>query len=342
MINFLRSLIFSIIYPASSNFSSRTRNYIGARALANLLPNQDKSRHLLYFDLEGNLYKPDISIDVTQTGIFEVILIKNPKDVTLYNDNMQYIIFIGGNTTCAEILLPEMLECYNNNDGQVCVISFNPPGVGLSPGIATFETNCAAPESIVKHLLSHNIPADNILIVGHSLGGSFGSHIATKYQLLGKNIRVFIDRAMSSISDAAAAKILRSIPTKILRNTLGLFLALLTKIIIKFLHLEIDLVKNFIIINTQNPGSARAMSADDDEMMLQCCLLDKLPKEQIRYAEKFELHRNDNNRKSHSVQREFLFSKTNKDQTADHYLSNFIKEFSTPRNRNHMPQHYQL
>lgn len=326
MYNTFRSAIFDIIYPAPSIFSPRTRNYIGARALANLILNTDKSLHLLHFDLNGNLYTSNMPIDKTIPGIFEAILIKDAKDTRLYNDRMQYIIFIGGNTTCAEILLPEMLECYNSHNKQVCVIGFNPPGVGMSPGIATFETNCAAPESIVKHLLGH-IPAENILIFGHSLGGGFASHIAAKYHLLGKHIRLFIDRAMSSISDAAVAKVLRSIPTTLLRKTVGLLLALVIKFIIRTLHLDINLVNNFVTINTKRPGAARAMATEGDEMMLDCCLLDQLPTEHMQHAEKFALHPNDANRKSHSAQRNLLFSKNESNKTAEHYFASFIKEF---------------
>lgn len=322
-----RSAVFSIIYPAPSIFSPRTRNYLGARGLANLIPNIDNSRHLVYFDLNGNMYTSDMAVDIAQPGIFEAVIIKNSNDTSLYNKDIQYIIFIGGNTTCVEILLPEMLECYYKNNQQVCVIGFNPPGVGMSPGIATFETNCAAPEAIVKHLLDR-IPANNISIIGHSLGGSYGAHVAAKYQLRGKNIRVFIDRAMSSISDAAVAKVLRSVPTLLLRNTIGLLLAFITRILIKILHLDIDLVKNFVTINTKNPGAAHAMVADGDEMMLECCLLDKLPSEHEQYAEKFELHPKDKNRKSHSVQRELLYSKTQPNKTAEHYLAKFIQDFS--------------
>jgi pimeloyl-ACP methyl ester carboxylesterase len=328
--NTSRGIIFSIIYPAPSIFSPRTRNYIGVRGLINLIPNLDRSRHLLHLDLEGNLCTPNTSETVMPSNVFEIILIKNPDDTSLYNDSIQYIIFIGGNTTCMEILLPEMLECYNNNNKNVCVIGYNPPGVGLSPGVATFETNCAAPEAIVKHLLAHNIPAQNILIIGHSIGGSFGSHVAVKHRT-----RLFIDRAMSSISDAAVAKILRAIPTLLLRNTIGVLLALITKLIIKTLSLEIDLVKNLVTLNTDKHGSVRVMAAEGDEMMQQCCLMDKLPADQADCAVKFALAPDDKNRKSHSVQRQLLFSKFNLDRTAAKYLANFINEFSKHNNRSH-------
>ncbi len=328
----LRNFVFSIMYPAPSIFNPRSKNYIGVRALANHIINADASRNLMYFDLEGNLYTFDSYKNLSQPGIFEAILIKNIQKDGLYNNDMQYIIFVGGNTTCSEILLPEMIDCYNKNHKQICVIGFNPPGVGMSPGVATFETNCDALSSIIKHLLGH-IPAENILIIGHSLGGSIGSIIAAKYQLLGNNIRVFIDRAMSSISDAAVAKVMRSIPTALLRNTIGLLLALITKVIIKALHLEIDVVTNFVLINAKNLGSARAMAASGDEIMDSCCLVNKIPVLYKEHSEQFDLDPCEKNRKSHSVQHNLLFSKKETHKTAEHYLRTFIEAFPIGNNK---------
>lgn len=323
----IKSFIFSIIYPAPSIFSARTRNYQGAKDLADLILNEDKSRHLLYFDLKGNLSTSITASDIPNPNTFEVILIKNPRDKSFYNTKIQYIIYYGGNTTCAEILLPEMIECYNRHDKNICVVGFNPPGVGRSPGVATFDTNCAALDSIIKHLLLQHIPAENILIIGHSLGASFGAKIVAQHQKQGKNIRIFIDRSMSSISNAAKARILKYVPTVLLRYTLGYLLVIFSKLLIKLLHLEIDLVNDFVAINKINFGSARAMAAKEDEMMAQCCLLDELPADQMQHVKKFELHRTDHNRKSHSAHRHLLFSKQDGNKTAEEYLDDFIKEF---------------
>jgi len=113
------------------------------------------------------------------------------------------------------------------------VLVFNYRGVGTSKG----KIYCAQDliddgEAALKYLLNIlHIPQQNILLLGHSLGGAIATAVAAKYD----NVNLCNDRSFASVSKIAIA-------TKMLRHFLP---PSVIKYILKKTNWEIDSIQNY-------------------------------------------------------------------------------------------------
>lgn len=322
-----RSFVFSQIYPASTIFNPHTRNFIGVRQLINLLPHYQQTCHPIECHFDGKInIVPDAHMH--SPNAFEGILIAQLNGAkSIYNPNAQYIILVGGNTTCFQVLVPEMLSLFHKHHCKPYIISFNPPGVGMSPGVTNnIEEYCKTLKLIIDTLCDNDIPAENIVVIGHSLGAAIAARTIADYQLGGKNIKLFADRTMSSIGDAASARFKRLLPTEILRAIIGAFLAWLARKLVKLFAQDLNVIKDFSIINEKNPGSARAMVAEYDHIMEDCSIADSLPEPQLPYLRRFKIAENDRFKLGHSKVRHELYDDQSS-QTAEQYLHQCIDDF---------------
>jgi len=322
--NNLRSFLFSQIYRAPFIFHPSTRNFIGVQQLTRLLPHYHEICHHRMFDFAGNLYTVPLN-GVIEQGKFEAILISDEQ--LFYDTNKIYIICVGGNTTCYQVLIPEMLDIYYKQSAQVRLIGFNPPGVGLSPG-STEDQNkyCAALKSIIDNLLENKIAAKNIMVVGHSLGACIAARIVAEYHKQGLGIYLFVDRTMTSVGAAAGAKIRRLLPLAF-RYLLGAFFYYVTEMLVKLLNLDLNVVADVETIHNNKPGAVKGMMAHEDELMEGCCLSLGLPKTILPYFKKFKLRAEERIRKSHSKVRIDLIHDAGH-ETADEYLHSCIREMT--------------
>lgn len=322
-----RAFVFSQIYPAPTIFNPHTRNFIGVNQYMHLLSYYDKSLHPIecHFDGKINLISnPHFHSPDAIEGILIADL--NGKQ-GIFNKQAQYIIYVGGNTTCFQILVPEMLAMFHKHHEKPYIMSFNPPGVGMSHGATNnIEEYCASLKLIIDTLCGNSVPAENIIVIGHSLGAAIAARAIADYQAQGKNIKLFADRTMSSISAAASAKFRKLLPTEILRIIVGAILAWIARRLVRFFAQDIDVVKDFSLINEKNPGSARAMVTEYDHMMEDCCIADALPKHQLPYLKRFKLLADDMYKRGHSKVREQLIH-AESPQTAEQYLHECIENF---------------
>jgi pimeloyl-ACP methyl ester carboxylesterase len=320
----LRQFIFANIYPAPAIFNRATRNFIGLQQFPRIVPDYQELGQRLSFDLDANMHLLS-DHELMQTDHFEALLIAKLLDKNIYVKDKQYIILVGGNTTCYQIFIPEMLELHRRHYPKALVLAFNPPGVGLSYGATnSTEDYCAALASIIDNLFKNKVPAQNIMIVGHSLGAAVAARIVAKYNEDGQPIRLFADRTMMNISDIVATRIRAIIPTAILRYTIGAILYLLMKSLIRLLHLELDVARDFARINALNPGAARGMMVQEDEVIKDCDLGHALPKTQLEYFRCFKLRMEEKLRKAHSKPRQDLIDEDSK-QNAEQYLDRYIQ-----------------
>ena len=323
--NAVRQFIFSNIYPAPWIFNRSTRSFIGLRQLSRLLPDYAELCHNLSFDLHGNMHEA-IDHESLHPGRFEAVLIAKLDKKNIYANEKQYLIIVGGNTTCYQIFIPEMIGLYKKHHKQAYVLGFNPPGVGMSPGATnTPEDFCNALKSIIDNLCNNGVPADNIFIIAHSLGAAIAARTLVQFHENGKPVRLFTDRTMMRISEIAAVKMQKLFPIRILRYTLGLLIYWLMKLLIKLVNLELDVAKDFVRINTISPGAARGMLASHDEVIDDCDLYYGLPEmHQLEYYRKFKLKMDDKHKKSHSKPRHELIEE-NGEKSAEQYLDECIK-----------------
>lgn len=325
-----RDFIFGEIYPAESVYNPRRMNFLGTQDYVDLLRAHQDYQHLCHH-LQCN-FSDEISVisynNTINAEMFEAMIIGELNNNKIYNAKKQYIILVGGNNTCYQVFVPQMLKLYYKHNESAYIIGFNPPGVGLSPGTTNdLEHYCAALRSVINNICANGIPAENILVVGHSLGGAIAAKVIADLQQEDKNVRLFADRTMKSISDAAGARFWRMLPTGLLRNTLGMILFYLAKGAVKMFKLEIDVAAAVTSINKNKPGYARGIATLQDEAMEGCCLLNGLKSEHLQYFETYKL-RDNNLKRSHCTRRHELEHELQSHKSADQYLDECIASFS--------------
>src|SRR3990167_9274688 len=173
----LRGFIFSNIYPAPTIVNPRTRVFIGAQFLAQSFIKTNATCKLVWFDYLGNMQQADTTTRLLP-GRVEALFIA--KGDNFYNPQKKYIIYIGGNTTCFQILIDDMIELHEKHDA--CVIGFNPPGVGMSPGYTDLDKYCDSVKLVIDNLARNGVPYSKILVFGHSLGGGIAARVVKEYR----------------------------------------------------------------------------------------------------------------------------------------------------------------
>jgi pimeloyl-ACP methyl ester carboxylesterase len=322
--NTVRQLIFTQIFHAPVIFNRATRNFIGLQQMSRLLPDYYEMCHCLSFDLCGNMgFRAEN--EPLEPNHFEAILIAKLESKEIYARDVQYVVLVGGNTTCYQVFIAEMIALHKKHGKNAYVIGFNPPGVGMSPGATHSQDDiCAALKSIVDNLHNNGVPAQHIMLVGHSLGAAIAARVAAQFHEVDKRVKLFADRTMMSISEVVAVKIVATIPTQLLRRTLGAILYYLLKALVKLFKLELDVARDFVRINTITPGAARGMMTHEDEVILSSDLFHALPDNQQPYFKQFKLRLDKAFRKAHSQPRHELIDYDGL-QNAEEYLDQCIK-----------------
>ncbi len=322
----IRHSLFTLIYPAPTIVNRGTRNFIGIQQLTRSISNYDQFCHPLEYDFFANVTNVESTNHIAPDH-FEAMLIAEIEKNILYHSDIKYLICLGGNTSCYQVLIPEMIEIYKSHYKKAFLIGFNPPGVGMSPGsTANLDIYCDALKSIIDNLHNNHIPYSNIMVLGHSLGGGIAARVVAQYQFAGKNVSLFADRSMISLSEAAGSKLRRGIPTLLLKYTVGNLLYVLAKFLIYFFKLELDVAADFASINKIQPGAAHGMMAHEDEVLSDCCLSGGI-EHPTPYFAHFKLRDEDPHRRSHSKVRRDLIA-VGGEQTAEQYLHSVLVKFT--------------
>lgn len=326
-----RKWLFSKIYPAPGIFTFGSKNFIGLERLVQLskkIPDHQNLYHPLSVSLSAIEMRKN---DFIPPDHFEATLIGSVYNGNIFKQSVGYVIFVGGNTTCYQIFMEEMISLHNKlkqDKKEAYIIGFNPPGVGLSPGEITGpDEYCQTLNALINNLLFNRINPENIIVVGHSLGAAIAAKTVAYFNERNLNIKLFADRTMNKLSNAVEAKLKNGLPL-LLKYTLGNFLAMTAKSLINVFNLDLEVAADFTFINNKAPGSAYGMNADEDEMMADCSLIDGLPKEQLIYFRRFRLDPSHTHRSSHSKDHNKLISE---DQSgyADQYFYDCISRLRT-------------
>ncbi len=128
----------------------------------------------LLFQPPSPSYRNSSDIIQLNDGIAAVYL-KNPtaKYTILYNH--------ANAVDLGEILF--FMKTYKEKGFSV--FSYDYPGYGISPGKPSTKGACSAADSAIKWLINHNIPAENIIIHGRSVGGGPAVYLARKWSIRG-------------------------------------------------------------------------------------------------------------------------------------------------------------
>jgi hypothetical protein len=140
--------------------------------------------------------------DVTLDGIE----IQYQSEELILPKHQKYIIHFLGNGMCYEQIIDDMKE--DATRFQANIIGFNFRGVGQSTGKATSK-NGLVTDGIaqVQRLLDQDVPPQNIILKGHSLGAGIATLVTQHFHQLRQPIHVFNSRSFSNITNVLVGQI---------------------------------------------------------------------------------------------------------------------------------------
>lgn len=169
--------------------------------------------------------KPELENKISKEYNKQIISINMPDNIKLHtceyslktsaeNDaidqNKPHIIYFGGNMARYEHYLPKMIDDAKNYNAKV--IGFHHSFYGKSGKImpdgtirhiAITSTSMLVEEGIaqVQRLLHNNVPANNITLYGHSMGGAIATLVAAHFNERNIPVKIFNDRSFSNCTD---------------------------------------------------------------------------------------------------------------------------------------------
>lgn len=256
--NLIRRGIFSLIYPAW---------YIYAPTAAEI---EEKAKEPINEPLGDYTWKFNLRKELAddKSNQFKMDLdgcMIYKYQTQPYDPSKQYVIHCDGNATCYEGMLNTLERWCNSNRN---IVLFNPPGVKFSPGY------CRGPEDyitslkcMIEHLHARGIPYENITLSGRSLGAAISTMVANDYHKQQHRVKLFSDRSFASMADEAAMFVKNSIPTTILRATIGNALYYVVNGFVRMFGINFSPVSAFSDINTIHPGDARCIAVKNDRIV---------------------------------------------------------------------------
>ncbi len=292
--NYIRSGIFSIIYPAPSIHRGRRETPFGeydGKVATNLRPELAKDK------------KNPFKMDMDACLVYQ-------QGTTAYDPNKQYVIHCDGNATTYSHLL-DFARMLTNRERDV--ILFDPPGIRQSPGNTNGpEDYMRALKCMIEHLHERGIPYENITLSGQSLGAAIATMVACDYQLEGHRVKLINGRSFGNMAGAAASIVKNIIPTALLRATVGNLLYLLVNGAVRLFGLNFSPAKAFKKINELNPGDAVCFAAEGDQMIrYNQSLMAQLPTK-MRAEQGTMYASDDTSYDEHNIPLEWLNSENNK------------------------------
>lgn len=262
---FLRRQIFKIVYPAQVFHTPANKEFINYHVEFYNSYSPNHSKQQITFKIDGDQSSQGISairnIDDNEKSIDAVLISKRNSS----DKNKMFLIHCDGNLTCYEVLSYQLEQFASS--GYV-VIGFNPMGVGYSKGVTNgpedYEKSLTA---IIENLRLNGVPAENIVLSGRSLGAAIVTNVAAKYQIHNLRLRVINDRSFANLDSVSASFAQSLIPTKFLRNSLGLIIYYIVKKLIDVFNLNINAEQSFTKTNTINPGDALCLCVENDEII---------------------------------------------------------------------------
>lgn len=260
-----RSLIFKLVYPESFLLAKDSKYYPQTRDNYTSQVNNQT----------GNISARQLDIDIDGNKIDAVLLGSEVEHK--YNPDQQYVIFAGGNATCYEDYIDDMLDLAENKD--VNVVGFNPMGVGLSEG------NTSGPEDyyecisqIIQHLHQQGVPYSNIILNGESLGAAACTIVAAEYQnKFNARIKVVNCRSFAELAPTAGELVgslaSKYFPTTFLCSAVSKMVSGFVGFVLRAFNLNIQSAEAFDSINKRNYGDARCFTVEGDNIIAEKCSL---------------------------------------------------------------------
>lgn len=355
----IRALLFAFVYPAPDLFNPKQESFMQ-------LHKSFKSHRLLHknqldpaFDAKSgsaikndNGYRlvqatyglnADVRIDAIENAkknydkkYFDAVIITN-SPYAIFNPERQYIILINDCDSCYEKNIDELLEIAMDNDSNV--ISFNPMGVGMSPGTANdLKDYQDVIKSIIDNMTRQNITHEKIVLLGKGFGGAMAIAVAAQYHQQGIKIKVISDRAFAKLDEFIGIKTQNIFPW-LLRSTLGRIGFYFAKTMARLFGADLDAAFDFATINQKHPGYAWGLQAKSDQVIPETYdLAHGLSKELrekfiVRFYDKYDQY-DDMDNDAHVARLNSLYDKSHTHRnkamasmTAKEYINYYLNSF---------------
>lgn len=319
--NFIRRGIFALIYPARFMHVPTAKEREDHSLLPEIEPYYNfKSKINLNKAVKESKHPFSMDIDCC-------MLSKNGTKA--YDLDKQYIIHCDGNASCYEKRLDALDHWCNEKRNLVL---FDPPGVRFSPG-HTYgpEDYMRALKCMIEYLHAQGIPYENMVLSGHSLGAAISTMVGNDYHQQNHRIPVINVRSFGSMASAAAAYVKNSIPTTILRATIGNLLYGLVYGLVNITGLNFNPSKAFIEINNKHPGDAICLMVEGDRIVPQAQSLYQTLSEDMRakYASVYKKDAKDEE-EPHNYPLQLLVGTKSKITAEEQVLENFDAHLPMP------------
>ncbi|MBN3804790.1 alpha/beta hydrolase [Paraburkholderia sp. Ac-20336] len=132
-------------------------------------------------------------------------------------------LVLSGSGEPAEMQVPDIADKYRENGVDVLAINYR--GFGASEGTPSEKGLYQDAEAMLDHLThTMNVPAENVLVHGYSMGGPVAAHLATKARSEGLSLGgLVLDRPMPSTSKGVRAHFpkIGAIPGQLAKQSVG-------------------------------------------------------------------------------------------------------------------------
>jgi hypothetical protein len=235
--------------------------WLGNKAFGKLIGAKILPAQLMYFSDSFDIEKKirEVNTDVNAKVTLERLQIPTKDGATLDAVKIQlrssqshkgYVIRFPGNSDCYENSLDQMMMDAEKLNCTFLLLNYR--GVSKSrktyvtaemakknPNIAleTTEINQLGIDAVtsVKYLLDQGVPASQITLLGHSMGGVAATMAAASLHAEKKFLYIFSDRSCSSITEVLVARIRIYFSSNNQETALGIFLGWLAKPLIKLI-----------------------------------------------------------------------------------------------------------
>lgn len=171
---------------------------------------------------------------------------------------------------------PDFLTQMINNISLQNSVAFNYRGVGKSTGTAQYANDlCTDGIAQVQRLLDQGIPANQIILYGHSLGGAVATRVAQYFHGKGLKVKLFNDRSFSNLTHVMVGHIRGEASDTIfgkifgfLRKVLGYMAHPIIKTILVITQWEIEAARSYDALPEADKAYVTVQAGKDRSFIL--------------------------------------------------------------------------
>lgn len=208
LIRYGKIFFYILIFPAGILLALRAIiNYVWIKTIYLIMTPKSKKFKKRYKKRREDFFKLDshenIKLKTADHKVLDGLKILHPSQKHRPHKNQKWLLYLNGIGDFYEKAYVHNILENLSQDLQVNVLTFNYRGIYESQGFPKSSHDLLLDaEAAVQYLISLNVPLNNIVIHGHSLGAGIGTTIASYHQEEKQGIYIVADRCFSSLSDA--------------------------------------------------------------------------------------------------------------------------------------------